>query len=66
MARAFLRERGGHLQTLLVIGAGVYDGVLGHLNVRYPVVPMIEHAQPDGAMARREKRESHVPTRLEQ
>jgi GT2 family glycosyltransferase len=48
MGRAFLRERGGHLRRLLAIVAGIYDGILGRLGIRYPVVPMNERAQPQG------------------
>ncbi len=42
MARALLREKGGHLRRLHAIGCGAYDGVVGRLGIRYPVAPMSE------------------------
>jgi rhamnopyranosyl-N-acetylglucosaminyl-diphospho-decaprenol beta-1,3/1,4-galactofuranosyltransferase len=44
MARAFLREKGGHLKRSLAIAAAIYDGIVGRLGIRYPVVPMIEQS----------------------
>ena len=63
MARAFLRERGGHLQRFRAIGAGIYDGVVGRLGIRYPVAPMIERAPPHGTMARAKTLNGVHPTR---
>jgi GT2 family glycosyltransferase len=63
MGRAFLRERGGRLQRLLAIVAGIYDGLFGRLGIRYPVAPMNERAQPRDSGARSQTRESRRPTR---
>lgn len=44
MARAFFREKGGRLKRSLAIATAIYDGIVGRLGIRYPVVPMIERS----------------------
>ena len=42
LARAGVREKGGRLPRLAVIGRGLADGARGRLGIRYPVEPMAE------------------------
>lgn len=42
MGRALFREKGGLFRRMRAIGVGIYDGVVGRLGIRFPVVPMIE------------------------
>lgn len=45
MGRALLREKRGYLRRFGAIARGAFDGVVGRLGIRYPVVPMRERAQ---------------------
>jgi GT2 family glycosyltransferase len=42
MGRALLREKRGYLRRFVAIARGAFDGLVGRLGIRYPVVPMRE------------------------
>jgi rhamnopyranosyl-N-acetylglucosaminyl-diphospho-decaprenol beta-1,3/1,4-galactofuranosyltransferase len=48
VARGLLRERGGRLRRMGVMGRGLWDGAWGRLGIRYPIGPLQERKTTPG------------------